>query len=51
MQYLRYIKEKEKGKGIIEENYIFTIDEEIEEKLSELDKFIKEKNIKYHMEF
>ena len=51
IQYLRYINEKEKGKEIIEENSISTIDEEIEEKLSELDKFIKEKNIKYHMEF
>ena len=51
IQYLRYINEKEKGKEIIEENSISTIDEEIEEKLSELDKFIKEKNIKYHMKF
>ena len=51
IQYLKYINENEKDKEIIEENSISTIDEEIEEKLSKLDKIIKENNIKYHMKF
>ena len=51
-EYLKYINEKEKEeKEILEEHYISTIEEEIEEKLSKLNKIIRDKNIKYHMKF
>ena len=54
LEYLKYINEKEKEKQkqeIFEENSISTIEEEIEEKLSKLDKLIKGQNIQYHIKF